>query len=447
MLRQFIQHENSIRANNITNGLALFKGVTEDQTYNLKIRDGVVSNSLKINDEYIFWKNQATSILEDSQDILIPYGSNLGTIELFWNKYPNYLYAKRLEDYFTLIDNNKNANKNYTITGYTTTTGDPAGYYSSLLLADGRILGIPNSTHSLAIFNGNVLEKRIGSAFTTTNAYIGGSLLPDGNVILPPFNAGQALLIDPIHDTTELVGDDFGTTLQSKYYGSILLPDGRVIFVPNRAAQAAVYDPVSKTTTLVGADIGDSNQKFNCGALLPNGKILLVPLEATQLCIFDPDDYSYTNIGIVPSAAYRYQYAIWVKPDKLLLIARGAPTFVIVDYPSYAITEIGPSDSTAWKYGGACLLPDGRVFITNQQMSSPIILDVDTQTITEFPVSEILSQYEKLINPILLPNGHIICLKCSANQTVNIEFYIHEDDTIELPTLDMLLYGNNNGGF
>ena len=72
--------------------------------------------------------------------------------------------------------------------------------------------------------------------------YKGGVLLPDGRVVLVPWDAKHVGLYDPSKDQWTEGKDDLSALGSDKYVGGVLLPDGRVVLVPWNAKHVGLYD-------------------------------------------------------------------------------------------------------------------------------------------------------------------------------------------------------------
>jgi hypothetical protein len=121
--------------------------------------------------------------------------------------------------------------------------------------------------------------------------YTGGVLLPDGRVVLVPWNAAVVGIYDPATNsfvagpTVRTVGD---TALTGEYRGGVLLPDGRVVFVPFSAGAVGLYDPATNTFVAGPAVEAAGDNKYQGGVLLPDGRVVFVPRRAEHVGLYDP---------------------------------------------------------------------------------------------------------------------------------------------------------------
>ena len=125
-------------------------------------------------------------------------------------------------------------------------------YSGGVLLPDGRVLFVPYSATNIGIYDPFANKGRgsftTGPAIAGTSKYAGGVLLPDGRVLFIPYNARNVGIYDPITNlfTTPIVYDSGSPTINSglnadaKYWGGSLLPDGRVVMTPNSATKVGI---------------------------------------------------------------------------------------------------------------------------------------------------------------------------------------------------------------
>lgn len=177
-------------------------------------------------------------------------------------------------------------------------------YNGSVLMPDGRIVLVPQTSNKLAIFNptSNTFVESITTGttldgtVTSADKYSGGVLIPDGRVVFVPLNSNKLGIYNPTtnifventYANTTLNGSD---STVAKYTGGVLAPDGRVIFVPTNSNKLGIYNPTTDTftestysgTTLDGSVTGSG--KYTGGVLLPDGRILFIPRDSNKLGI------------------------------------------------------------------------------------------------------------------------------------------------------------------
>jgi hypothetical protein len=142
---------------------------------------------------------------------------------------------------------------NTNVTPYIFTSISPAGFTISpqqfsggVLLNDGRVLFVPNSSSNLGIFNpvslsytSNSIIDIIGSPPPSPPYFSGGVLLSDGRVVLVPYNSSNVGLFDPANNNIRSISD---TVIggSSNYTGGVLMQDGRVLLVPAYNSNMAI---------------------------------------------------------------------------------------------------------------------------------------------------------------------------------------------------------------
>ena len=131
------------------------------------------------------------------------------------------------------------------------------------------------------VSSGNLLTKTIVSTYslvyTTTGAYAGGVLAPNGDIHFVPLGAtvGQKLDAYGIVSTYSLV-----YTTTSAYTGGVLASNGDVHFIASNATRGQKYSisGVVSTYSLVYTTTG----AYYGGVLAPNGDIHFIPLSANR---------------------------------------------------------------------------------------------------------------------------------------------------------------------
>ena len=87
-------------------------------------------------------------------------------------------------------------------------------------------------------------------------------------------------------ERVNLIGQDLGS-LSNKYYDLAVANNGKLYAAPRDASQVLEIDPVNQTTTLIGQDLGGST-KYLSLALANNGKLYAAPGAASKVLEIDP---------------------------------------------------------------------------------------------------------------------------------------------------------------
>ena len=129
----------------------------------------------------------------------------------------------------------------------------------------------------------NLIGQDLGSE---DNKYLGLALANNGKLYAVPFNALQVLEIDPVNQTTTLIGQDLGGS--AIYQSLAVANNGKLYAAPRDASQVLEIDPVNQTTTLIGQDLGSGSNKYLSLALANNGKLYAAPGAASQVLEINP---------------------------------------------------------------------------------------------------------------------------------------------------------------
>ena len=71
------------------------------------------------------------------------------------------------------------------------------------------------------------------------------------------------------------------------FFGSTLMPNGKVLLTPYNSANIGLYDPSDNSYTN-GPAHGKGADAFYSSTLMPNGKVMLTPRDSTTISIYDP---------------------------------------------------------------------------------------------------------------------------------------------------------------
>ena len=118
--------------------------------------------------------------------------------------------------------------------------------------------------------------------YTTSQAYRGGVLAPNGDIhFVPGFaNRGQKVSASGVVSTYSLVYTTAGVDGQGAYWGGVLAPNGDIHFIPhdaNRGQKISASGVVSTYSLVYSLTSG-----YLGGVLAPNGDIHFVPFSAER---------------------------------------------------------------------------------------------------------------------------------------------------------------------
>ena len=176
---------------------------------------------------------------------------------------------------------------------FTSILGAPGNnaYRGGVLLPDGRVICIPYDSTRIGIYDSttNLFSTTITGA-PGSAAYSGGVLLPDGRVIFIPYNYSinnyfKYSIFNTLTNTYNLtyIISNNGAGANQYYTGGVLLPDGCVLIIPYNTT-GIILD----ITTNKELKFDYNNLKSSGGVLLPDGRVVLVPYSTSVIGILSP---------------------------------------------------------------------------------------------------------------------------------------------------------------
>jgi len=120
-----------------------------------------------------------------------------------------------------------------------------------------------------------------------TNAYLGCTTDPTGNVVAPNLNGGLGIY-NPYNGQFSTVSTPSG------YWGCKVLPSGNVICYPYNNNFIGEYDPFTRTFSQT-VTTGAGNGSFSNGTLLPNGIFALQ--NGSQLGLYNYKSKTFTSVS------------------------------------------------------------------------------------------------------------------------------------------------------
>ena len=150
----------------------------------------------------------------------------------------------------------KKANKNFYCGGNGALGRDGCIYAAD---KNGRVLKI-DTTNNSHCFVGKTIEWWGPDEFGWRDGILG----IDGCIYWPPVNACRTLKYDPHSNLTSLVGDDFGTRVQSKWSGGCTAPDGIIYCLPDRANRILSIDPLKEWISSLKSNMEQFPEKLGC---------------------------------------------------------------------------------------------------------------------------------------------------------------------------------------
>ena len=273
-------------------------------------------------------------------------------------------------------------------------------YYSSAVLADGRVVVIGGEYNYLQLVETNLgaIYDPVNNVWTTLQPPDGwfnigdaqNTVLPDGRLLLADIYDSQIARLDPVTLTWTAVGST-GKADRNSEEGWTLLPDGTILTVDTlNPPYAEKYRPKSGTWISAGSTIvplaNPSVDEVGPAVLRPDGTVFATGVTG-QTSIYTPSLHSTAPGSWTPG------------PD-------------FPDIPGYGQLAI-------WD-GPAALLPSGNVLVPAGPLGidqSPIFFfEFDGENLTEVPAPP-NSQGEILYNArmLLLPTGQVLYTNASSD--------------------------------
>jgi hypothetical protein len=289
------------------------------------------------------------------------------------------------------------------------------GSHGVILMADGRVYSIAYGVNTSRIYDPITNTVITPSGTFTTNNYLGGVCLNNGQLLIIPSSPSATVkmkLYDPATNTllpdVNPVNDSLptGTDL---FFGGIKLKDGRVFLIPFNSTTARIYDPINNTL-FTPKPTFPGNYAFRGGVLLPDGRVFLVPSNATKAYIYNP--YNDTVFISTPNFPGGGAFAGGVLlPDGRVFLVPNYSTLAWIYNPITDTIQIASGSYPGGDaYRGGVLMSDGRVFLVPFNTTQAVIYDPITNTrTTRFFVNG-------LANGVLLPDGRIFCNPVNQTQ-------------------------------
>lgn len=265
-----------------------------------------------------------------------------------------------------------------------TPVGFGGNYNGAVLIPSGNVVFVSNSAN-VGMFNPLSLTwSNVGPVTALGSAFMGGTLVADGNVVHVPFNSANVGLFNPTTFTFSNIGPISGPSIGS-FVGGVLMPNGNVVFVPYNSANIGMFDPILQRYTNIGPIAGPTAKLFSGGVLAPNGNVIFVPSTSSNVGVFNPTSSKFTNISAVSG------------------FSGGAltPTGNVI-FASLTNSNAGMFSANALTYSnvpaqagyaGAILVPDGRIVFTPSTSTNVGVVHTITPAPPEFCLSPYFNKF------------------------------------------------------
>lgn len=182
-------------------------------------------------------------------------------------------------------------------------------FWQNVILPNGRVVICPFNSRNVGLYDPLTREYTNGPRHNLTGiaspsaahgVYCGAILLADGRVLFTPWDAPFTGVYDPVADTLINVPSDSGVGSRGgAYWGGCQIADGRVVLASCLSAMLGLFDPATNTFTQGPSHgRGISNAAFCDAVALPNGLVLLVPYwggNPRRLALYNPATNTVIN--------------------------------------------------------------------------------------------------------------------------------------------------------
>jgi len=304
------------------------------------------------------------------------------------------------------------SNNNLYVYTSTSSYSNTFGSHGVILMADGRVYSIAYGITTSRIYDPITNTVTTPSGSFTTNNYLGGVCLNNGQLLIIPSSPSATIkmkLYNPGTNTlTDVDPNNALPTGTDLFFGGIKLKDGRVFLIPFSSTTARIYDPVTNTL-FTPTPTFPGNYAFRGAVLLPDGKVFLCPSNATKAYIYNPYNDTVTLSTPDFPGGGAFAGAVLLHDGRVFLIPNYSTQAWIYNPTTDTVQIASGSYPGGDAYRGGVLMSDGRVFMIPFNTTQAAIYDpiTDTRT-TRFFVSG-------LVSGVLLPDGRVFCNP--ANQT------------------------------
>jgi WD40 repeat protein len=297
--------------------------------------------------------------------------------KLDWRKAGSNGWSSIAESMFETIKKSNTFSYTNRFTAKAVFAGTSLAYVSGTIMADGRIILVPfNSTTSVIWDPNNDINTTPGGTYAGSGAFSSCVLLRNGEVLFIPRNAA-CRVYNPVTNTVRTIGS---APPANGYITGVLMQDGRVYCIPfNNTTTAIIIDPINNTVKNATGTYSNGGANLGYGGvLLPDGRIFVVSNNANSACwIYDPiKDVLSTTRQTVPQT---YQGAILLPDERILILPSSTNgNLMIYDWNKdiFRLSKVIVPNTA----GGLILLPDGTVMVTGLSLGSFLLYNPNTDT-------------------------------------------------------------------
>ena len=285
-------------------------------------------------------------------------------------------------------------------------TEGQTGFSAGVLLPDGKVVMVPSTSRSIGIYDTktNIFSNALPSGLTALASGWGwnsGVLLQNSNVAFIPGSNNYIGIYDPYRNAISL-GPFISTT--DAFRGGVLLPNGNVLCIPYNTFVFTEFNPDDPGAAVRNASIGGPGNSpyLWSGTLMPNGNVICAPHSGNFVI------YDYRQA--LPSKTTDLNVVFFNKHTGSVLLPSGN-VLCVPGASGYRLAQVSPAGvysnavstvSGTGNYQGACILGNGKVLFGPGTGTNIGVYDIYTDTIATVPIE---SGYGV---PIALPDGRAI---------------------------------------
>lgn len=249
-------------------------------------------------------------------------------------------------------------------------TNGQTGWYGSVLLPDGRVCFVPDTATSIGFFNiqtntfSNIVP--VGDGISSLGGgWRGGVLTADSNVVFLPYSNAFMCMYDP---NTNILRKR-QSPLPGRFLGGCLLPNGNVLCIPNQLGsilhELNPYADVGVEQKFIGVGIGS----FNGCVLRPDGTVLIIPDEDIFAYIYRYDADAFNSLQSIQGLATGpgfFRGGVYLPTGR---------TFIIPNASNYSYYITGASGVEGPSIAGSswgCFAGNGKVVMSTNGASVTI---------------------------------------------------------------------------
>ena len=254
--------------------------------------------------------------------------------------------------------------------------------------------------------------SNLNSATASGASFFGGVAIPNGRILMVPYNYSNVGAFDPTRDGYSDMFFPTGFIPPQAFSGGVLTPQGKVVFIPYKSGNVSVYvnegGGILSNATAHNAPL----PAFLGGVLDPNGNVVMVPAQSSS------------NIGTYNILTNTFSNILKINSDGGfaggVLLPNGNVVFV-----SNTNSNIGqfnplstpPSYSNSFRasgFSGGVLAPDGNVIMMGVTVSNVGVFNPASLTFSNVITGSFFN------GGCLLPSGNVIMAPSTGRSNIGM---------------------------